>query len=317
MLFHWLYYRLLVGIFFIFVGLLRAVPPPLFRRLSTPLLKLSIYLLVPRRRIVRNLDAAFGEAYAAATKNGLAKGVQEHFVKNLMDCFFQLRRPGHARDSVTIHGIENLEAALAKGKGVIALGAHIGNFVLVGTRLGIEGYPFSALFRIPPDEGIRAIFERYLLPHFYQQIISSRPRRLAVRLILAALKKNEIVFILADNLKKGKVKTRLFGRQVSSPRGPVSLALRSEAAMVPLYLVRSYEGGLELIIEPEVPMHRTGSLIEDIGYNTERIVRYLERLIRRYPDQWNWLTIRMKRYTPTPEGQEFKEIYETSDLGEL
>lgn len=291
--YRWLLYRFLEGSFLIFFGLLRLLPLDPFRRLSTPMFKLLIYFVVPRRRIIKSIGAAFGETYSAATKKGLAKGVQEHFVKNLSDCFLQLCHPEYAREMVTIQGIENLEAALAKGKGIIALGAHIGNFVLVGARLGMDGYPFRTLFRMPPDQRIRSVIGRFL-PNFYQEIIPSSPRRLAVRQVLKALKQNEIVFMLADNLKKGKVQTLLFGQRVSSPRGPVSIALRSGAAVVPLHLIRNYQGGLHLIIEPEIPMMRNGSLAADISYNTHQTVRYLETLIRRYPDQWNWLTVRMR-----------------------
>ena len=290
----WFFYRFIEGAFFIFLALLKFLPPNLFRRLSMPVLTLLITILVPRRRIIKNLHAAFGEIYSAATKKGLAKGVQEHFVKNLVDCFIQLNQPNYVRNIVTIKGMENLVAALAKGRGVIALGAHIGNFVLVGTRLGVEGYSFHTLFRIPSDPRIGTIFDNYLPPRLHQRVIPSRPRRVAVRQILSALKRNEIVFILGDNLKKGKVQTLFFGQRVFSPRGPVSLALRSGAAVVPLYLIRNYQGGLELIIEPEMTLARNGSLPDDITQNTHRIVGYLENLIRRYPDQWNWLTVQMR-----------------------
>ncbi len=289
----WLRYRCLEGTIFIFVGLLRSLPFNWFRRFSMPLLRLLIYVLVPRRRIIQNLGAAFGQAYSPATKKGLAKGIQQHFAKNLVDCFQQVHHPESVQRMVRIDGIENLQAALAKGKGVIALGAHIGNFVLVGARLGVEGYPCSTLFRVPPEQKIKAIIERYL-PYFHQKIIPSRPRHMAVRQVLGALKKNEIVFILGDNLKKGKIQSILFGQPVPSPRGPVSLALRTGAPVVPLYLVRNYEGGLHLIIEPEISLTRNGDLLSDITHNTQEIVRYLENLIRRYPDQWSWLTVRMK-----------------------
>ena len=298
--YQWILYRCLEGSFLLLLGVARILPPTAFRLVSAPALALLIAVLVPRRRIVRNLGAAFGEIYSAATKKGLAKGVQEHFARNLVDCFLQLAHPDHIRTIATIRGRENLQAALAKGKGVIALGAHIGNFVLVGTCLGIEGYPFHTLFRVPLEPRIRTIVDTYLVPRLHQRVIPSRPKRAAVRQILSALKRNEIVFILGDNLKKGKVETLLFGQRVPSPRGPVSLALRSGAAVVPLYLIRNYQGGLELVIEPEITMERNGSLGADITNNTRHMVGYLEKLIRRYPDQWSWLTVRMRRYRTGP-----------------
>lgn len=300
----WLLYRIVEGVFLLFVGLVKFFPLRLFRRFSPPMFKLLIYFFVPKKRVMKNLGAAFGATYASATRRGLARGVQEHYVRNLIDCFVQLRLPEHVREIVTIEGIENLEAGLAKGRGIVALGAHIGNFVLVGARLGMEGYPFHTLFRIPQDQRIRAIIDRYL-PCFYQKVIPSTPRRAAVVKVLDALKRNEIVFILADNLKKGKVRTQLFGQPVRSPRGPVSLAMRSGATVLPIYLIRAYGGKLRMVIKPEIPMIRNGNLNADIAQNTHRIAHYLEDLIRHYPDQWNWLTIRLRSSlvdkVPVPE----------------
>ncbi len=189
--------------------------------------------------------------------------------------------------------MENLQAALSRGKGVIALGAHLGNYVLVGARLGLEGYRFHTLFRFLSDKRVQAIINRNV-NSFHQDLIPSLPRRNAVTRILSALKENDIVFILADSLKKGRIPTSLFGQTVLSPRGPVSLALRSGAAVLPVYLIRNYQGGLDLIIGQEIPMTRNGSLQADIVRNTDRIMVYLEDLIRSYPDQWSWLTVRMR-----------------------
>jgi Kdo2-lipid IVA lauroyltransferase/acyltransferase len=304
----WVFHRFLEGVFLVLLGLSRSLPPSLFQSLSAPFLKLLIYVLIPRRRIMRNLQAAFGAAYSQATIKGLAKGVQEHFVKNLSDCFRHMADPEHTRQTITIEGAENLQSAVAKGRGVIALGAHIGNFVLIGTRLGMAGYQFHTLFRIPSERGIRSFIDRHL-PRFHMRVIPSRPRRSAVKRILEALKRNEIVFILGDNLKRGEIETRLFGQRVPSPRGPVSLALRSGAAVVPMYLIRNYDGGLHLVIEPEMVMSRNGSLFQDITDNTKQIVRYLENLIRRYPDQWNWLTVRMRKRRAQPLAQRSSPSY--------
>jgi KDO2-lipid IV(A) lauroyltransferase len=293
-------YRAIELSFLAFRFFLQALPANTFRRLATPTLRFIVRVLIPQRRIVKNLHAAFGRSYSAATKAGLARGVQENFVRSLIDCFLQLDDPERAQRKVAVEGIAHLEAALVKGKGVIALGAHIGNFVLVGTRLGTEGYRVATLFRMPDDERLRALIERHL-PLFHQQVIPSRPRRAAIRTMAEKLKRNEIVFILGDNLKQGKVESLLFGRRVYTPRGPVSLALRTGAALLPMYLVRGYDGRLRLVIEPELLLIRGGSVYEDVSGNTRRIVGYLEGLIGRYPDQWNWLTVRMRK---NPRGDE-------------
>lgn len=293
--FRWLLYRVVEGLFYFFLAMFKGLPDPVHRKIAGPLLALLIFAVIPRRRIVKNLSAAFGRIYSDSTKKGLARGVQEHFAKNLLDCFLQIADAEHARRIAGIQGLEHLDNALKRGRGVIALGAHIGNFVLLGTRMGMEGYSFHTLFRIPPDARIKNVILGYL-PYFHQTVIPSLPKRNAVKQILNALRKNEIVFILGDNLKKGKVDALLFGQRVPSPRGPVSLALRSQAPLVPMYLVRSYSGALELVIEPEIALARNGDISDAIEENTQRVVVYLESLIRRYPDQWNWLTVRMRSF---------------------
>ena len=287
-------YELCIAIFFFFYGLLFLFRPAFFRWASLPFLKLFVLLTIPRKRIVRNLTAAFGKCYSDATKDGLARGVQDHFRENLLDCLLQLGDPEYERRSISIIGLAHLESALEKGKGAIALGAHIGNFVLLGTRIGLEGHVVHTVFRIPRDHAVEGVIKRYL-PHYHQSVIPSLTKRIAVKTILEALRRNEIVHILGDNLKKGTIDALLFGQRVFSSRGPVSLALRSGAPLVPVYLIRNYHGRMQLVIEPPIEVRPTGDLVTDIAQNTRRVVSYLEALIRRYPDQWSWLTVRLNK----------------------
>jgi len=289
----WLVYRISKAALVLFRGSFRALPIRLFRLMMGSVTGVIITVFLSRRRIMKNVNKALGEICSVATKKGLAKGVQFNISRNLQDCILQWLDPRYVIEHVTVTGIENLEAALARKKGVIALGAHLGNYVLVGARLGIEGYPFHTLFRVPSDKRVQEMIHQ-LVVSFHQNIIPSHPRRVAVTRILSALKDNEIVFILADNLKRGKIPTSLFGQTVLSPRGPVSLALRSGAAVLPVYMIRNYQGVLDLIIGQEIPMTRNGSLPADIVRNTDRTMVYLEDLIRSYPDQWSWLTVRMR-----------------------
>lgn len=304
--------RICEMVFLFLYGLVRVLPISLFRKMAGPFLHAFIRFAIPRRRVIRNLSAVFGRSYSGATKDGLARGIQEHFFRNLFDCLLQLADDQHAMRIVHIEGKEHLESALRKGKGVIAFGAHIGNFVLLGTCLGLDGHRFHTLFRIPTDKRIQKLIATFL-PNYHQSVIPSRPARSAVTKVLAALKRNEIVHILGDNLKKGRVDALLFGHQVPSPRGPISLALRSEAPVVPMYLVRNYRGDMNLIIEPEIELLRNGSLGEDIATNTRRMVRYLECLIGKYPDQWNWLTVRLNKHHP--DGNPSSSVSDSSDLG--
>jgi lauroyl/myristoyl acyltransferase len=82
----------------------------------------------------REWSGIFQRFYSGILKTGWP----EHFFRNLFDCLLQLADDQHAMKIVPIEGKEHLESALRKGKGVTAFGAHIGNFVLVGTYLGVR-----------------------------------------------------------------------------------------------------------------------------------------------------------------------------------
>ena len=288
----WLFFRVCGGLLHVLFRVLRTTSPEGFRRFARPVVRLVLSLALSRRRLVTVMDAAFGASWAPATKLGLARGVQRQCAEAAVDSLLHLGHPERLRGVLRVRGLEHLDAALAKGHGVIALGFHLGNFLLVGAGLGLRGYSIHCLFRFLDDERFMDVVLRHSRA-FFAGLIPSMPRRDAVGKILAVLRDNQTVLILGDNLKRGEVETRLFGRPVRSARGPVSLALRSGAAVLPVYLIRNDSGELELVIEEELKLARTGDLHADLQANTDRIMECLEALIRRYPDQWYWLTAKI------------------------
>ncbi len=195
------------------------------------------------------------------------------------------------RTAVTIEGEEHLKQALSRGKGAIALSAHLGNFTLIGSRLAADGYPFTALVKQSKDEGFTRLMDELRL-RAGMKTISARPRREAVQKILRTLKKNEIVLLIADEHKTSGPEVEFFGQLLPAPRGPVTLAMRTGAALLPMFLIRDQENQLTLKIGPEFDLIQTGALQEDVTANVALFSRHLETMVRHYPDQWNWLGFR-------------------------
>ncbi|MBF8253821.1 MAG: hypothetical protein HW373_516, partial [Deltaproteobacteria bacterium] len=195
------------------------------------------------------------------------------------------------RAEMPMAGREHLDAALAKGNGVIVLSAHLGNFFLVGTRLAIEGYPVHVLVSPPRDPQFAELMDDVRL-QVWQRTIRARPRRAALKELHAVLRRNEIAIVIADEYKNGHgIPVPLFGGIVSARRGPATLALRTGAAIVPAFLVRQAGDGLKLIIEPEMELARTDKGQDDVREGILRITQWLERSVSAYPDQWNWTNI--------------------------
>ena len=196
------------------------------------------------------------------------------------------------RSRTPLIGRENLDAALAKGNGVLVLSAHLGNFFLVGCRLAVEGYSTFVLVNQPRDGRFAELMDSYRL-QARQRTIHARPRREALRELNNALRQNQVALMIADEFRQGHgIPVPFFGGMVISRRGPVTLALRTGAAIVPAYLVRQTDDSLKLIIEPELELERSGKGSAAVKENTVRMAQWLERTVRAYPDQWNWMNIR-------------------------
>ena len=202
--------------------------------------------------------------------------------------------------AVAVEGEEHLRRALELGRGVIALSAHLGNFTMIGTRLAAAGYPFSVVVKQPKDERFARLIDRYRAMVGIQTI-SAKPRREAARQILKALRRNEVILVIADEFKSGGVEVEFLGRTASAPRGPATLALRTGAAVLPTFVTRDHEDRLTLRIGEEVRLVKTGDLQQDVAANASLFAGHLEAMVRRYPDQWNWLGFHRNGRTPRSE----------------
>lgn len=188
---------------------------------------------------------------------------------------------------VVVEGEEDLRGALDRKKGVIALSAHLGNFSLIGARLAAAGYPFSVLVKQPPDQSFARLMD-YYRARIGIKTISARPRREAVHMIVQSLRGNEIVLMMADQSESGGVELQFLGQPLVAPRSPATLALRTGASVLPMFLTRNPESNLILRIGSRMEFIETGDLQKDVRFNIELFSRLVENEVRRYPEQWIW-----------------------------
>jgi Kdo2-lipid IVA lauroyltransferase/acyltransferase len=190
--------------------------------------------------------------------------------------------------AVQLEGEEHLKRALALGRGVLALSAHLGNFAMIGARLAASGYPFSVVVKHPGNERFAQLMNDYRA-QIGIHTISAKPRREAVRGILRALRSNRIVLVIADEFKSDGVTVDFMGQSSSAPRGPATLALRTGAVTLPMFAIRRPDDSLTLSVGAEIKPIRKDDLDESVAATTALFTRHLETMIRRYPDQWGWL----------------------------
>jgi lauroyl/myristoyl acyltransferase len=243
-----------------------------------------------RIRMEENIAAVAGDRFPdKAERKAMVWRVWKSFTRGLFEAAALIDRPKEAIIAkVRVEGEEHLRHALARRKGVLALSAHLGNFALIGARLAAAGYSFSVVVKHPGDEQFAQLITKYRA-QVGIDTISAKPRREAVRGILQALRENRIVLVIADEFKSGEITVEFMGQNLPAPRGPATLALRTGAVTLPMFATREPDGSIVLAIGCAIEAVQGDSLEETITATTALYTRHLEDIIRRYPDQWNWL----------------------------
>ena len=246
-----------------------------------------------RRRSLANLRIALGDRLDEAALALTARRSLRNFFRSCVEIAVALEsRDEQTRENIALLGRQHLDAAFAKGRGVILLSAHLGNFFLLGSRLAADDYPSFVLVNQPRNGRFAELMDDYRL-RVHQPTIHARPRRQALREMYSVLRQNRLVIVIADEFRAGRgIEVPFFGGTVIARRGAVTLALRTGAAIVPACLVRQPNDGLNVIIEPELELDRSSKGSAQIIENTVCITQWLERTVRAHPDQWNWMNIR-------------------------
>lgn len=256
---------------------------------------LGYYTASKQRKIaLESLGIAFGSSVSRKDKIKIAKDCFRNMAKSGVELLYVLEKSEISNDLVDIEGKNYLEAALSKSKGVIVVSAHFGNFPLALIRLGQEGYKLNVILRRMRDERV----DDFLGERRHRagvQSIYTTPRPACVENSLKSLRNNELLFIQLDqNFGTSGIFVNFFGRQAATATGPVILALRTEAPIVPLFIVRQSGNRHKIFIEPEVMVEKKDTQEETLQFNIQKITSVIESYIRKYPAEWGWIHRRWK-----------------------
>jgi len=247
-----------------------------------------------RKIALEGLGTAFSKEKTSCQIRKIARKCFEFIGETAWEILYFLNRRDLIKERVDIVGKDNLVKALEKKKGVIALGAHFGNFPLMCLRLKEEGFVVNTLARPMRDEKAGSLIHK-LRTEGGIKTIFSYPRKESVFGSLRALSNSEILVIQMDqNFGTGGVWVKFFGRLAATPVGPIVLALRSGAAIVPMFIVRKATGRHTLFIEEQVELEERQDKEETILVNAVKLTKIIENWVRRYPELWGWIHRRWK-----------------------
>jgi KDO2-lipid IV(A) lauroyltransferase len=256
-------------------------------------------LLPYRKRVIENLKVAFGKEKNEEELKAIAREMSIYMLKGAIELFYSCS-PSKEKifGRVRVIGRENLDAALMKNRGVIALSSHLGNFTLLGRRLEMDGYPFHTL-RKDPKGPLLTRFYRKLEKIYGGRFIYVEPWRECLHRMIICLRNNEIVcFVPDENKRHGGVKVDFFGQKASTAIGPAVLSLRTGAPIVPVFIIRERDDTHTIVFEPEMHLELSGDQDKDVYLITSTFTRIIESYVKRYPSQWQWISNRWRTKPP-------------------
>jgi len=184
------------------------------------------------------------------------------------------------------HGWEIFAAAQARGKGVLIVTPHLGNWEFGASFFTQKGIPLLVLTQPEPDARLTEIRQASRLRHGIETLVVGENPYAFVE-IIQRLNAGVTVALLIDRPPAtSAVTVELFGRPFQTSIAAAELARASGCAIVPGYIVRK-QGGYEAGILPEIPYDRAAIGNRDARIRlTQEILKSFEPIIRQHADQW-------------------------------
>ena len=281
-----------IALFEVVLRLLRLLPHTASRSIGRCLGGAAWRIIGRRRRVARdNLARVFPDLGEAAREE-IGREAFRHFAGMAFDSISSFRFDAAAlRERLTIDGWENLEAAEAKGRGVLLMSAHLGTWemaaqapALLGRRAHVIGRPLNN-------------------PHLNRRLMKLRRRfgnesilkRGAARGSLRVLRDGGLVGILIDQRVQPQhgILVPFFGHEGYTAPLLAKLVLRTGAPVVPVYGHLEPGGRYRVVFHPALDVAVDGD--DAVAEITRRCLADVETRIREAPGTWMWGHRRWRR----------------------
>jgi Kdo2-lipid IVA lauroyltransferase/acyltransferase len=241
-----------------------------------------------KKLITENLKAvleAKGQYLSKKQIEELAKESYINFGKFLVEFFkFSKIDEEFIKKKVRIEGDLNLlRRLLDRGKGVVTVSAHLGNWEIGAAVLRALSYPVNAI-TLPHTSIIVSNFFNGIRKSLSIGVI---PTGIAVRRCFKLLKNNEMVSFLGDvDFSGSGVKTKFMGRDAVIPKGPAVISLKTQAPIFLVFLIREKDNNFRLIIEEPIFPSDYQNNPQSVKTLTKEYTDKIEKQIKEHPTQW-------------------------------
>ena len=236
-----------------------------------------------RRFVKANLRVIFPEKTNRQLRK-ISRMVFRNFAKYLVDFFrFEKLNRQYIDKNIKLENLHYFDQALAKGKGVVVLTAHLGNWELGGVVLAQLGYPFWAVALPHKNKKVNDFFDAQRNRKGVKVIAMGK----AVRSCITEIRNNHMVALVGDRdfSEKGII-VDFFGKPTHFPEGPAALSLITGASIVPGFMLRNPDDSFTLRIEKPIEFISTDDKAKNLADLIDIYKGIIQDYIRKYPEQW-------------------------------
>ncbi len=238
-----------------------------------------------RRRIRGNLRYVMPDLPEAEVRR-LCHKVPNNFGRTMIEIYSGADFVRHAQEaSFTGPGLQALEAAREEQRPVILNTGHFGNYDAARAALIARGHDMGALYR--------RLSNPYFNEHYVQAISTIgtpmfEQGRKGMMEMVRHVKRGGVLGILTDLHAPGQPRLQFFGKPARTSTVTAELALKFNAALIPVYARRKADGlSFEIVVQEPIPHTDPETMAQAVNDG-------LEALIRENMEQWFWIHRRWK-----------------------
>jgi len=252
---------------------------------------------VRRQVTLENLERAFGDEMTHADRVCVGRRSYVNFTKSMVELasLRRLSKKEKLHDLVRIHGMENMDAALSEGKGVIVVTGHFGSWELLGASGVAHGLPVDFIV----GDQTNTLVNDFINEMRQSAGIGIIPKGISVRGVFSSLKKNRVIAILSDqDARSAGIFVDFFGIPSSTYPGAAQFVWKRGCPMVFCSIVRRGDETHDAWFEPAMYAVEGGEREGEVHRLTSALTKKLEDAIRKNPDHYFWPHKRWKTKPP-------------------
>lgn len=279
---------------------LAVIPLPIMRTLVL-VLGYGFYFLTPFRKkvIVVQIQKTLGRKLSDKEIRKLVLGNYIHYACVLFESLIlygiDLAKSDYIQTHFSAPNKLLLEKALARQKGVILIGSHVGFWEAIGAYCVRNIAPVTVAVKLMKS-GFAQSLREGMQEHPDMHLVDSRMGRQRIIAMLNALRRKEIVGIFLDQYRAGEDFVKFLGQDARTNSTAAVLWRKTGAAVILIHVIRKRFGEYEIDIREADPpdMTTVSNEREQVRLINTYFNKRIEEVVIEHPEQWFWAHRRFK-----------------------